>query len=74
MEIEGFTYITHKLINRPWGPECRYTFAWPTGEHINEVIRIPGMDISNEDLKILVAAQLAKLKTYVIDHYFEGVD
>ena len=64
MEIEGFTYITHKLIDRPWGPECRYTFAWPTGEHINEVIRIPSMDISNDDLKALVVAQLAKLKEH----------
>ena len=62
MEIEGYTYITHKLIDRPWYPECRYTFAKADGSHINEVIRIPDMGISNEDLKALVFARLAKLK------------
>ena len=62
MEIEGYTYITHKLIDRPWYPECRCTFARLDGSHINEVIRIPGMDISNEDLTTLVSARLAKLK------------
>lgn len=27
MEISGYTYITHKLIDRPWYPECRFTVA-----------------------------------------------
>jgi len=62
MNIEGYTYITHKLINRPWYPECRYTFAKPDSTHINEVIRIPSMEITNEDLIDLVSAALAKRK------------
>ena len=62
MDIEGYTYITHKLIRRPWGPECRFTFARENGSHINEVIKIPGMDISNQDLIALVSARLAQIK------------
>ena len=38
LEIEGYTYITHKLINRPWGPEIRFTMARPDGSHINAVL------------------------------------
>jgi len=62
MNIEGYTYITHKLINRPWYPECRYTFARLDGSHINEVIQIPSMKISDKDLIALVSAALAKRK------------
>jgi hypothetical protein len=54
MNIEGYTYIAHKLIQRPWGPECRFTVARPDGSHINEVIGISGLDISEADLPALI--------------------
>lgn len=54
MEIDGYTYIAHKLINRPWGPECRFTVARIDGSHINEVIGIASMDIAENDLAVLI--------------------
>ena len=40
LTIPDYTYIAHKLINRPWGPEVRFTVARSDGSHINEVIPI----------------------------------
>jgi hypothetical protein len=62
MNIEGYTYIAHKLIQRPWGPECRFTFARPDGSHINDVIPIPSVDISTADLTALVTTYLGRMK------------
>jgi len=62
LEIEGYTYITHKLINRPWGPEIRFTMARPDGSHINAVLPIPSMDATNQQLIDIVSAYLARLK------------
>ena len=52
MEIEGYTYITHKLIDRPWYPECRYTFARSDGSHICiRGVEEDGLyDMDNEEL------------------------
>lgn len=62
LNIEGYTYIAHKLIRRPWGPECRFTFARPDGSHINDVIPIGSIDISNADLVVLVTTYLGRMK------------
>ena len=63
MDIEGYTYIAHKLIERPWGPECRFTVARLTDKsHINEVIAIPSVSVSQPDLIALVSARLAQMK------------
>ena len=40
MKIEGYQYITHKIIPRPWGIECRFTVARPDGTHINEIVML----------------------------------
>ena len=62
MQIEGYTYIQHKLLSRPWGPTCQFTFARSDGTHINGVSSVPSMDVLNEDLIDIVSAYLAKLK------------
>ena len=40
MKIEGHQYITHKIIPRPWGIECRFTVARSDGTHINEIVML----------------------------------
>ena len=40
MKIEGYQCITHKIIPRPWGIECRFTVARPDGTHINEIVML----------------------------------
>jgi len=60
MQIEG--YIQHKLIQRPWGATCQCTFARPNGTHINAVMKIPSMDVTNQDLIDIVTAYLARKK------------
>ncbi len=76
--IEGYIYITHKLISRPWGPECRFTVARSTGAHINEVIPIKDIVISDFDLQIVISNRLAQIK-YIEDyeskrcHFFDDL-
>ncbi len=79
MEIEGYKYITHKLIQRVWGAECRFTVARLTdGSHINDVIEIGDMGISEADLIIRISARLAKIKEIkdyeaLVCHYLDDV-
>ena len=40
MKIEGYQYIIHKIIPRPWGIECRFTVARSDGTHINEIVML----------------------------------
>jgi len=47
MKLTGYELVGYKLINRPWGSECRYTVARPDQSHINNVIEIPDMKISS---------------------------
>ena len=50
MDIKGYKYITHKLIPRPWGSECRFTVARLDGTLIDNVVAIQDMNILEEDL------------------------
>jgi hypothetical protein len=54
MNLPGCEYITHKLIQRPWGPECRFTVRLSDGDEINEVISVPNMGITEEELASLI--------------------
>lgn len=62
MNIPGYTYITHKLIQRPWGPECRFTVSDPAGVHVNEVVAIPSMEATEVSLVEIISARLARMK------------
>jgi len=59
MNIKINTYITHKLIKRPWGAECRFTVAKDDNTHINEVISIPSINIEESELIKLIEQRLA---------------
>ena len=62
MKIEGYQYITHKIIPRPWGIECRFTVARPDGTHINEIVML---NDGLEDEAQIASLIIGKLK--VID-------
>jgi len=59
MNIKNYTYITHKLIQRPWVAECRFTVVKDDNTHINEVIIIPSMNIEESELIKLIEQRLA---------------
>ncbi len=79
MIIPGYEYITHKLIQRPWGAECRFTVARITdGSHINDVIGVDNVNISEADLITKISVRLAKIKETedyeaMVCHYFDGI-
>lgn len=58
MQIPGYTYITHKLVQRLWGAECRYTVARPDGTHINDVVAISSMKLDEAEIEKIVIARL----------------
>ena len=62
MKIEGYQYIIHKIIPRPWGIECRFTVARPNGTHINEIVML---NDGLEDEAQIASLIVSKLK--VID-------
>ena len=62
MKIEGYQYIIHKIIPRPWGIECRFTVARPDGTHINEIVML---NDGLEDEAQIASLIVSKLK--VID-------
>lgn len=62
IEIAGYTYVAHSIVPRDWGPICLFCFAREDGSHINGVVSVPSLDVSNQDLKALVEVYLAQLK------------
>lgn len=66
LTIPDYTYIAHKLINRPWGPECRFTVARPDGSHINEVIPIKSMKIEEKELVEHITARLKQIEASIV--------
>ena len=68
MEIEGYKYIAHKLIQRPWGPECRFTVArLPDNSHINEVIVIESIKIEESVLAEQIASRCKEIDSIVAE-------
>ena len=61
MNIPGYEYITHKLIERPWGCELRYTVKDASGNLIDDVVSIPAMDISDNELVTIITERLSLL-------------
>lgn len=49
MKIEGYTYIAHKIIQCPWGIECRFTVAKHDGSHINDIVMIGDEKAAEEE-------------------------
>jgi hypothetical protein len=60
MEIAGYKYIAHKLIERPWGPECRFTLSREGKPDFNEVIAISNLKIEEKDLIELIEAHIMR--------------
>lgn len=60
MEIKGYKYIQHRIINRPSGVECQFTVD-KDGEYINAII--PLKDKEEPDDKSLTVAITAYLQS-----------
>lgn len=61
LSIPGYTYIQHKTIQRPWGPECQFTVADVNGNHINETVAIPSVDSLPAVLEPIIADRIAQV-------------
>ena len=61
MKIEGYQYITHKIIPRPWGIECRFTVARPDGTHINEIVMLNDGKEDEAQLAFLIFEKLKRV-------------
>ncbi len=71
MEIPGYTYITHKLIQRPWGPECRFTVQDSDGQFIDEVIPVQSMEVTEEELSVLISERADRIKLSQQEQLFQ---
>lgn len=60
LTIPDYTYITHKLVQRPWGPTLRFTVGRSDGPDINEVLPISSMQATDSELVTVISAYLAK--------------
>jgi hypothetical protein len=58
MKIPGYTYVTHKIISRPWGPECRYTVS-RDGIDINDVVMLSSVKADDQQVCDQIVARLA---------------
>jgi len=52
LEIEGYDYITHKIVQRPWGKECRFTVKGTKG-NIDDVISV-AENVTDEELVLKI--------------------
>lgn len=57
MDIPGYTYIQHKVKQRPWGPEVQFTAARADGSHINDVIGLSTATPTEQELTALIQAR-----------------
>jgi len=57
MEIPGYTYLTHKIIFRPWGIECRFTVG-RDGQHFNDIVML---ETGNENETVIADAIVKRL-------------
>lgn len=57
MKIEGFEYVQHRMIVRPYGIECQYTVKDVNG-FIDSVVDVESEKISEDDLAKAIKTQL----------------
>lgn len=69
LAIEGYTYIAHKLIQRPWGAECRFTFA--DGNELDRYLLAKAKEIREEDIKASIERMQHRI-TSLTAPKFEG--
>ncbi len=62
LTIPDYTYVTHKLINRPWGPEVRFTVKDNANQFIDAVVPIDSMAATDSELVADISAYLSRLQ------------
>lgn len=78
MNIPNYTYVTHKLISRPWGQECRFTVKNANGKFIDDVVPIKSMAVEESELVDTISKRLALWKEAedreaITYHFFDHV-
>ena len=78
LTIPDYTYVTHKLINRPWGPEVRFTVKDSNNQFIDEVTPIKSMSATDSELVEVISGVLARIKAAkdhaaLFSHDFDGM-
>jgi len=61
MKLKDYQYITHKIIFRPWGVECRFTVARLDGTHINDIVMLKDGKEDETQLALLIFERLKKV-------------
>jgi hypothetical protein len=57
VEIEGYKYLAHKIVPRPWGIECRFTVD-KNGLHFNDIVML---ETGKEDEKEIAGIILKRM-------------
>jgi hypothetical protein len=79
LDVSGYTYITHKRIQRPWGPECRYTVKRQSdGKLFDDVISISSLAVTDESISNLIVTRLAQMQEMEdyeakFSHHFDDI-
>jgi hypothetical protein len=66
MEIEGYKYIQHNIITRPWGIECQFTVVKIDGTHINDIVMVKSEKADEKEIASLITQRLIE-----VDHIKE---
>ena len=61
MNIENYTWVIGKIINRFWGIEYRYTVQNQEGKYFDSIVPLENEAVSEEAIAGLITAQLAKI-------------
>lgn len=77
MEIKNYKYIAHKLVERPWGVECRFTVRTMDGRELNDIAMVESLKLDEKELAIeiekrLLASDLPPLDVVVSVVYTES--
>jgi hypothetical protein len=58
MNIPGYKYLTHKIITRPWGVECRFAVRRDNEPDFNDIVMVSSEKADEKELVELIVARL----------------
>lgn len=61
MDIKDYTWVTGKIINRPWGVEYRYTMKNSAGKYFDDIVLLENENVSEETIAELIIAKLGQI-------------
>lgn len=63
INIPNYTYVTHRIIARPWGIECNFTVRDITGNDINDTITVTSAVVDESEIAELITTRLQSITT-----------